>query len=277
MDLPLTPPEGARRPKRTPKPLMPLRPPREHTRRPLAAGLLVARVPGTPAPGTPQHDAGDEATGDEAAGIVGPAHVAASDLGRLVSADADYPARVFATLDVAPERLPREPAVRVVRYLLAVAADEFDDALTLDVPAPVAVAVRGGPGGAATVRECAEKASAAGRSLVLPADATAGDAADFQSSFVHSDAGYLAEADDAAGVLRVLACAVAGITGADVRAAFDEPDVEYLLSLNDMAADAVRGLLLGVLVPEPAAVARELAAMGFGPQGGVESVPDWYA
>lgn len=253
---------------------MPLRPPREHTRRPLAAGLLVARAPGIPETDTPGPEAPRPDTAEETTGIVGPAHVAASDLGRLVSADADDPARVFATLDVAPERLPGEPAVRVIRYLLDVAADEFDEALTLDAPGPVAVAVRGG---GAAVRECAEKAAAAGRSLVLPADATAGDAADFQSSFVHSDAGYLAEADDAAGVLRVLASAVAGITGADVRAAFDRPDAEYLLSLNDMAADAVRGLLLGVLVPEPAAVARDLAGMGFGPRGGVEAVPDWYS
>src|SRR5699024_9544707 len=104
--------------------------------------------------------------------------------------------------------------------------------------------------------------AAAGRSLVLPAQADADDAADFQSSAAHSPAGYLAEAEDAAGVVRVLACAVAGITGADVRAAFAEPDADYLRSLPDMAADAVRELLVGVLVPDPQATARELEALG---------------
>src|SRR5699024_1923779 len=146
-------------------------------------------------------------------------------------------------------------------------------ALTLAAPGPVALAVRGG---GISVRECAERAVAAGRSLVLPADATADDVADFQSSFAHSPAGYLAEADDAAGVVRVLACAAAGISGFDVRAAFAEPDAGYLRSLSDMAADAVRELLLGVLVPDPPAVARELAAFGFGAAGEVEQVPGWY-
>ncbi|GAA4804973.1 hypothetical protein GCM10023353_04570 [Tomitella cavernea] len=241
-----------------------MRPPREHARRPLAARLLVARASGGSAE---PHDGRHEA-----AGLVGPAHVRASDLERVVVGETGAP--VFATLDVPPEQLSAEPPVPVVRYLLDVSADELDEALGLDAPGHVAVRVRGG---GATVRECAERAVAAGRSLVLPAGAGAGDVADFQSSFVHSDAGYLAEADDAAGVVRVLACAVAGISGADVRAAFDRPDVGYLLSLSDMAADAVRELLLGVLVPDLRAVAAELAALGFGAQGAAEAVPDWYS
>ncbi|WP_182349181.1 hypothetical protein [Tomitella gaofuii] len=265
MELPLTPSDGAQRKPRMPPPL---RPPREHARRPLAARLLVARAPGGSAE---PHDGRDEA-----AGLVGPAHVRASDLERVVAGETGAP--VFATFDVPPEQLSAQPPVPVVRYLLDVSADELDEALELDAPGPVAMRVRGGGGGGGiTVRECAERAVAAGRSLVLPAGAGAGDVADFQSSFVHSDAGYLAEADDAAGVVRVLACAVAGISGGDVRAAFDRPDVDYLLSLSDMAADAVRELLLGVLVPDPRAVAEELAALGFGAQGAAEAVPDWYS
>ncbi|QDQ96335.1 hypothetical protein [Tomitella fengzijianii] len=272
MELPLTPSDGARR---TPRPVLPLRPPREQTRRPLAAGLLVARAPGGSAepPGDAEGSGADGARA-AAAGLVGPAHVRASDLERIITTQVGDDAGVFATLDVAPDELRAEPRVPVVRYLLTVSADELDEALALDAPGPVAVAVRGG---GITVRECAERAAAAGRSMVLPTGADAGDVADFQSSFVHSDAGYLAEADDAAGVVRVLACAVAGISGADVRAAFDRPDVERLLALSDMAADAVRQLLLGVLVPEPLAVAAELAALGFGTRGAAESVPDWYS
>lgn len=266
MDLPLTPSGDSSRSaakRATAKPVMPLRPPRERTRTPLAAGLLIARKPvadGAGA-GVSEHPG--------AAALLGPAHVRASDLPRLVSPGGR--ARVYASLDVAP--VAEQPPVDVVRYLLDVDADRLGEALALEAAGPVAVRVRG----AESVRECAERVTAAHRSPVLPAEATADDAADFQAYVAHSDAGYLAEADDADGVVRALACAVAGISGFDVRAAFREPDVERLLSLPDIAADAVRGLLLGVLVPEPAAVADALAERGFGAHGDAEPVPAWYS
>ncbi|MDN5759943.1 MAG: hypothetical protein L0H59_15695 [Tomitella sp.] len=174
------------------------------------------------------------------------------------------------TLDVHPDKIDPVVGAEVLRYVLDVPSaspGDIDEALELQGPAPIALVVSPGAGDGAvmSLRECAERAVDAGRSLVLPADATEDDVADFQSYFAHTDAGYFACADDADGVVRVLACAVAGITGFDVRAAYREPDVDRLLSLTDLAADAVRELLLGVFVPDPMAVARELVALGFAP------------
>lgn len=282
MELSLTPAENPAakdnkdrgKTRRKPKPVLTLRPSRERTRRPLAAGLLIPRSPG----GGSETGPGLEGTALDTSGsgrIVGPRHRRASALAAEEGkprAEGEETHPVVATLDVHPDKIDPVVGAEVLRYVLDVPSaspGDIDEALELQGPAPIALVVRLGEGdggdGGLSLRECAERAVDAGRSLVLPADATEDDVADFQSYFAHTDAGYFACADDADGVVRVLACAVAGITGFDVRAAYREPDVDRLLSLTDLAADAVRELLLGVFVPDPMAVARELVALGFAP------------
>ena len=88
------------------------------------------------------------------------------------------------------------------------------------------------------------------------------EASDALAFLVHSGRGFAASAEDGAGVLRVLAATVAALRGDDVRAAWSVPDVAWVAVVPDPAAEALREVLLHVVVPDPGRVAAELAELG---------------
>ncbi|WP_277832139.1 hypothetical protein [Speluncibacter jeojiensis] len=160
-------------------------------------------------------------------------------------------------------QLDREPGTvagsgyEAVRFQIDCGAGELDDALRLSPSGPLVVYAEG-----VVPAESAARMVAVGVSPGLAADVEVEQAADFLAVLAHSSVGFTARADDAAGVVRLLAATVAALRGDDVRQALREPDVAALVRLNDPAAAALREVLLGIEVPDAAGVAAALAELG---------------
>lgn len=90
------------------------------------------------------------------------------------------------------------------------------------------------------------------------------EASDALAFLVHSGRGFAASAPDGAGVLRVLAATVAALRGDDVRTAWAVPDPAWVTAVPDPAAEALRAVLVAVVVPDVDRAAAELAALGVG-------------
>ena len=223
-----------------------LRPPTPRDERPLTVGLLIADQPGR---------ALAQPTGPDAkavARMLGPARVAASEAG------ADQ-AGLFVDLDVDPESLFASTAPR--RYLLYCGAADVAEALALRTPAPVVLFIDPPAGGLA---DLAAHIVGAGSPVGLAVGRSNEEIADFLAVLTHSMAGFLLRAVDADDVVRLLAATVASMRGDDVRAALAQPSLQGLIDLGDEAAATVREILLGIAVPDPVAIARELVRRGLG-------------
>jgi hypothetical protein len=132
--------------------------------------------------------------------------------------------------------------------------DLLDAVLALQVRATIFVT---GSIDAETVRMI----TAAGRRPGLDLAAPAAEVADFLAVLAHTDTGFVARAATGAEALAGIAATVAALRGDDVRAAFLQPDIAALARINQDAAAAVREVLIGIEVTDPAGVARELAAL----------------
>ncbi|WP_127781657.1 hypothetical protein [Rhodococcus sp. X156] len=214
--------------------------------------------------GVPEPRAGDPLLArllDDRAGrrLAGPLHahpvVLASRLSRP-GADGGAPAAgpVVVELDVDPAGLPEHTAVR---YTLRPPPEQVPDALAVDLPSPRAVRV--------SVLTDVHRVEAAGHHPQLDADADPATVADFLAVLAHSPVGFIARADDAAGVLRVLAATVAALRGDDVRTAWRAPDAARVRAVPAPAAKALREVLLSVEVPDASRVAADLAEAGLEP------------
>lgn len=227
---------------------MPTLPSRSGAPQPLVAGLLHQRrnvaVPGAV----------------RAAATVGRPIVAASVLTAAVGTDADAGA-VIVELDVDPQDLDSAIDHRAVRYHVDCTPEQVDDAVGLRLPAPVAVFVTP-DGSGTTLAEAAQLLADAGHSPGLIAGQPADAVADFLAVLTHTSVGFVARADDGAQVLALLAGTVASLRGDDVRAALTTPDTAALAALHPDAAEAVRGVLLGIEVADPDGVDRVLADAG---------------
>lgn len=96
----------------------------------------------------------------------------------------------------------------------------------------------------------------------LSAEVGASEASDALAFLVHAGRGFVASAPDGGGVLRVLAATVAALRGDDVRTAWAVPDPAWVTAVPDPAAEALRAVLVAVVVPDVDRVAAELAALG---------------
>ncbi|QHE66947.1 hypothetical protein GFS60_00419 [Rhodococcus sp. WAY2] len=195
---------------------------------------------------------------DTVAGTVGPRVVLASTLIGSHGTDAG---RIIVGLDIDPAELrTREQAsYEAVRFHLDCPAAQLGDALALRLPSPLAVFVGDGDLGLA---ESAQQLADAGRIPGLGSGFSIGEMADFLAVLAHADVGYVARARDAAEVLALLSGTVASLRGDNVRSALADPTAEKLAALGPEAAEAVREVLLGIEVSDPARVSRELAAAG---------------
>lgn len=93
----------------------------------------------------------------------------------------------------------------------------------------------------------------------------AATASDTLAVLVHAGPGFVAGAADGAGVLRVLAATVAALRGDDVRAAWTAPDAARVSAVPDPAAQAMRQVLLAIVVPAVPGVEQvtaELSGLG---------------
>ncbi|MCA1009024.1 hypothetical protein LCL87_25210 [Rhodococcus hoagii] len=230
---------------------MPTLPSRNSAPQPLVAGLLHRRREAA-VPVVPR----DAVT-------AGHPVVAASVLTAAVGTDADAGA-VVVELDVAPRALQSAIDHRAVRYHVDCTPEQVEDAVELRLSAPVAVFVtpdesdESGP----TLAESAQLLADAGHSPGLIAGQPAGVVADFLAVLTHTSVGFVARAADGAEVLALLAGTVASLRGDDVRAALAAPDAAALAALNPDAAEAVRGVLLGIEVADRDEVDRVLAGAG---------------
>ncbi|MEO6881597.1 MAG: hypothetical protein ABI181_11730 [Mycobacteriaceae bacterium] len=96
----------------------------------------------------------------------------------------------------------------------------------------------------------------------LSAEVGPSEASDALAFLVHSGRGFAAAAPDGAGVLRVLAATVAALRGDDVRTAWAVPDPAWVAAVPEPAAEALRAVLVAVVVPDVDRAAAELAALG---------------
>lgn len=174
-----------------------------------------------------------------------------------IAADTDASGLVV-RLDVEPT--PGMPVGEM--YTVAANADDLAEAVGLDLPAPLTVFCGDGD-----VVEIVGTVDRAGRHCGLDVsgvdlsgvDTSARDrVADFLAVVTHAERGFLARAADATEVLAVVAGTVAALRGDDIRRALRAPDLVALLGLHPDAAAATREVLLGVDVPDAAAVAAEL-------------------
>lgn len=177
-----------------------------------------------------------------------------------VGALTEQPARdVVAELD-ASAATPEPAGWRPVRYQLDCTGDDLDDVLAFTAPAPLAVYVTG-----IDDRDLADTAralTAAGHIPGLAPGHGVDAIADFLSVLAHATTGFVARADDADGVLALLAATAAALSGFDVRGALTTPEPHRLVRLVPEAAAALREILLAVEVAAPDTVARDLAAHG---------------
>ncbi|CAM3140585.1 hypothetical protein RHDE110596_19050 [Prescottella defluvii] len=231
---------------------MPTLPSRTSAPQPLVAGLLLRR-----------RDTAVPAVVRDAA-TTGPQIVTASTLTAAAGTDADAGA-VVVELDVDPDELEGAVEHRVLRYHVTCTPEQVDDALRLRLPAPVTVFVTptdADSADAASLAESAQQLADAGHSPGLTAGHPADVVADFLAVLAHTSVGFAARARDGAEVLALLSGTVAALRGDDVRAALAAPDPAALAALIPEAAEAVRGVLLGIEVDDPDEVERVLAAAG---------------
>ena len=147
-------------------------------------------------------------------------------------------------------------SLQPVRFHLDCAGSDLPEVLSTRLAAPLVVFVdRMTPD---VTRELATAGHSVGLRLSDPID----NLADCLAVLAHTDVGFVARTDDGAGVVAALAATVAALSGADIRGALRAPDVAALLSLHPDAADAVRQVLLGVEVTDPAAVIEYLVGVG---------------
>ncbi len=191
----------------------------------------------------------------------GPPIVAASTLVESTGGDIDAGA-VVVELDIDPDRLSEAVEHRALRYHVHCTTTDLDDAIALRLPAPVTVFVTPDGPDAVTLAESAQILADAGHSPGLIARQPVGAVADFLAVLAHTSVGFVARARDGAEVLSLLAGTVAALRGDDVRAALTNPDPVALTQLNPDAAEAVRGVLLGIEVDDLAQVEQVLAAAG---------------
>lgn len=217
--------------------------------RPLVAGLLLVR-----------RESAAAAAGRDAV-TAGPQIVAASRLTAAAGTDADAGA-VVVELDIDPDGLAGAVDHRPLRFHVDVTADQLDDAVGLRLPAPVTVFVAAEDAGSGTLAEAAQVLADAGHSPGLVAGQPVDVVADFLAVLAHTSVGYVARARDGAEVLSLLAGTVAALRGDDVRSALAAPDTAALAALIPDAAEAVRGVLLGIEVDDPDEVDRVLGDAG---------------
>ncbi|TQC41422.1 hypothetical protein EEB14_54875 [Rhodococcus sp. WS4] len=198
---------------------------------------------------------------DGAGGALGPRVVPASALLDAVGTDAG---RIIVGLDVDPARLrtSEQASYEAVRFHLDCPADQLGDAVALRLPSPLAVFVTTDDSDELGLAETAQHLAHGGRIPGLASGHSVGEVADFLAVLAHADVGFVARARDTAEVLAILSGTVASLRGDDVRAALATPDPAKLASLIPEAAEAVREVLLGVEVADPALVARELSDAG---------------
>lgn len=99
-----------------------------------------------------------------------------------------------------------------------------------------------------------------GIDLAWPVDTLA----DALALLAHGSGPLLLRAADTAGVIAGLSGVIAALTGFDIRQALTDGAPDRLTGLNVFAAAAVRELLFAIAVPDPAAVAADLAGLGLG-------------
>ncbi|MDH6680323.1 hypothetical protein M2284_004549 [Rhodococcus sp. LBL1] len=222
---------------------------RDLAARPLVDGLLHQR-----------RDAADPMV-VRAAVTTGPQIVAASILTGAAGTDADAGA-VVVELDIDPDGLADAVEHRALRYHVHCTSEQIDDAVGLRLTAPVAVFVTPDGPDAGTLAEAAQVLADAGHSPGLIAGQPAEAVADFLAVLAHTSVGFVARARDGAEVLSLLAGTVAALRGDDVRAALASPDAAALVALIPEAAEAVRGVLLGIEVDDPEQADGVLADAG---------------
>lgn len=174
---------------------------------------------------------------------------------------------VIVNLDIDPDLLRSVPAGRYepVRFHLDCPAGQLDDALALNLPAPLAVFVTGDADAELSgLAETAQVLADAGRIPGLAGGHPNDDIADFLAVLAHTPVGFVARARDAAEVLALLSGTMAALRGDDVRAALRNPEPAKLAALIPEAATAVREVLLGVEVDDPLQVKADLTAAGLG-------------
>lgn len=150
--------------------------------------------------------------------------------------------------------------------LLAATADQLGDAVALaeDHPALgarliVVPETLGGDPAAALAGPLAAGVGC-GVDLSWPVDPLA----DALALLAHGSGPLLLRAADTAAAIAGLSAVIAALTGFDIRQALTAPAPGRLTGLNVFAAAAVRELLYAIAVPDPAAVAADLAALGLG-------------
>ncbi len=221
---------------------------RDRAARPLVDGLLHQR-----------RAAADPVVRDAA--TTGPQIVAASVLTGAAGTDVDAGA-VVVELDIDPDGLADAVEHRALRYHVHCTSGQIADAVGLRLSAPVAVFVTPDGPDAGTLAEVAQILADAGHSPGLIAGQRVDAVADFLAVLAHTSVGFVARARDGAEVLSLLAGTVAALRGDDVRAALASPDAAALAALVPEAAEAVRGVLLGIEVDDPEQADRVLADAG---------------
>ncbi len=193
----------------------------------------------------------------------GPSIVPASVLVAAGGTDVEAGA-VVVELDIDPDRLDGAAEHRVLRYHVHCTAADLDDVMALRLPAPITVFVTpdDSDSDAGTLAETAQALADAGHSPGLIAGQSVGAVADFLAVLAHTSVGFVARARDGAEVLSLLSGTVAALRGDDVRAALANPDPAALARLIPDAAEAVRDVLLGIEVEDPAQVEQVLADAG---------------
>ncbi|AOW95164.1 hypothetical protein BFN03_17250 [Rhodococcus sp. WMMA185] len=193
-------------------------------------------------------------------GAFGPPVVSASTL--LGSAGTDA-GRVIVGLDVDPAELQTraQASYEAVRFHLDCPAGRLRDAVALGLPSPLAVFVTP-TGDDVRLAEAVQQLVDAGCIPGIVSGRAVGELADVLAVLAHSDVGFVARAQDSAEVLALLSGTVASLCGDDIRLALENPEPARLRALIPEAAEAVHHVLLGVEVPDPSLVGRELAALG---------------
>ncbi|MGO4205213.1 hypothetical protein AB4Z09_26450 [Rhodococcus sp. TAF43] len=234
---------------------MPTLPSRNSAPQPLVAGLLLRR-----------RDTAVPAVVRDAV-TTGPQIVAASILTAAAGTDADAGAVVI-DLDIDPDELAGAVEHRALRYHVTCTTEQVEDAIRLRLPAPVTVFVTASDpsdpeaADAASLAESAQLLADAGHSPGLIAGSPADVVADFLAVLAHTSVGFVGRARDGAEVLALLSGTVAALRGDDVRAALSAPDPAALAALIPEAAEAVRGVLLGIEVDDPDQIEGVLADAG---------------
>lgn len=192
-----------------------------------------------------------------AAGVL-PVHRASS---LIAGAPPGQPAaRIVVHLDVDPARLRERRAAHYeeVRFELDCTERDLAEALTVRVPAPLALFVSD-----LEPAFAAEQIVAAGRIPGLSlAGSTSAQISDFLAVLAHADVGFVARAADKQDVLALLCGTVAALRGDDTRRALRSPDPTVLTSLGAEAADAVREVLTCIEVPDPGPVLAMFVEIG---------------